>query len=315
MNAALSPSKSTTDIFKIYNPTENALCHYRKQVFGALEFVILLTESPHWINIYVYTSRTSHGIERRSRKTKINCYHLNISNLFQCSFQEECIDVLKVVKSRINSQQEDISSHLLLSIFKIAEVDVVYPTPPSSAYSIKPNKNIYVIIVFLTILYHLKNVLLIAVKRMVNLISNLFDSNRKAACSKSISCFEMVPFEKKYFVNNNFVSILESYDEFIDSVDVVITTHAFALDDAQYNTDQLNIRDIDVNIYKETKHIIKAVSTTISTYLNELVADAIILKYFSRDVYYGCTNSKLFGEFFFEKKMRPLLMGLRNPLA
>lgn len=146
-------------------------------------------------------------------------------------------------------------------------------------------------------------------------MSGLFDSNRKKTCSNSKSCFEIVPFEKKYFVNNNFISILKSYDEFIHSVDVIITAHAFALDDAQKNTDQLKLRDIDVNIYKETKHIIKAVSTTIFTYLNELVADAIILKYFSRHVYYGCTNSKLFGEFFFEKKMRPLLMGLQNPLA
>lgn len=146
---------------------------------------------------------------------------------------------------------------------------------------------------------------------MINLITNLFDSNGKTACSR----FEIVPFEKKYFVNDNFVSILKSYDEFIHSVDVVITTHAFALDDAQENTDQLKIRDIDVNTYKETEHIRKAVSTTIFTYLNELVADAIILKYFSRDVYYGCTNSKLFGEFFFENETRPLLMGLQNPLA
>lgn len=151
--------------------------------------------------------------------------------------------------------------------------------------------------------------------KMVNLISDLFDSNRKTARSNYISNFEIVPFEKKYFVNNNFISILKRYDEFIYSVDIVITAHAFALDDAQKNTDQLKIRDIYVNIYKETKHIIKAVSTTIFTYLNELVADAIILKYFSRDVYYECTNSKLFGELFYEKKMRPLLMGLQNPLA
>lgn len=39
---------------------------------------------------------------------------------------------METIKSKINDQHYDIASHLLLSIFKIAEVDVVYP-PPSGA--------------------------------------------------------------------------------------------------------------------------------------------------------------------------------------
>ncbi|XP_072945900.1 uncharacterized protein [Epargyreus clarus] len=239
--------------------------------------------------------------------------------------KEECIDVLKIVKSRINSQHEDISSHLLLSIFKIAEVDVVYPTPPSSAIgSHKPGKMVYIFIFLITILYNFKETLSFLLiisffKNIVNCLSNLFDT-RISSTKRYSTCIslDVVPFSKKSYIlneNNNFVSIFKCYEEFIVYDTVVVNYkdiqhRALALDKAQIKniTDEniIGIRDLEVNNCKEIKHIIKAVSITICTNLNELVADAIIPKYFSRDVYYeiGCTiidSEKLIGDFCFGK--------------
>lgn len=231
-------------------------------------------------------------------------------------FQEECIDVLKVVKSRINSQHEDISSHLLLSIFKIAEVDVVYPTPPSSAISYHgPNLNIYILITIFTIIHNFKNLkstlnflILTLYINIVNFMSSLFDKLSNLRDVSSSNALDVVPFVKeRYFFNIDFVSILENYDEFIKQkvavVNLVTMHDALALGYAQTHiTDEIvGIGEIDVNNFKVNKHIKNAVNITIFDNFNELVAD--IPKYFSRDVYYeiGCTDSKLFDDFCFEK--------------
>ncbi|KAL0859511.1 hypothetical protein ABMA27_010667 [Loxostege sticticalis] len=191
--------------------------------------------------------------------------------------KEECIDVLKEVKTRINTQHEDISSHLLLSIFKIAEVDVVYPAPPSSAItSHRPHSIIYIIIILITILYNLETIITTAhLYKIVNFISNLFDS--------TISSSNVVPFYNERY-NLNFLSILN--EEITDTIDVKTSHDALAYVTAQNETiTEVNVglRDLDVNIFKKMKHIIKAVNITIFDNFNKLVADAIILKYFSRD--------------------------------
>ncbi|XP_046974149.1 uncharacterized protein LOC124540537 [Vanessa cardui] len=235
--------------------------------------------------------------------------------------KEACIDVLKIVKSHINSQHEDISSHLLLSIFKIAEVDVVYPAPPSSAINSNgPNITLYIMITILTFIYNLQQLIsflktIIFFKNIVNCLTNLMNINKVSTKRYSPSdSLDVVPFSENYIIKD-FLSILECYEEFIKYDTVVVvncidTSHdALALDNAQVKhitEDIIVVSDIDVNKFKETKHIIKAVSITISTNLNELVANAIIPKYFSRDVYYeiGCTiinSEKLFGELCFEK--------------
>lgn len=124
---------------------------------------------------------------------------------------------------------------------------------------------------------------------------------------------DIVPFERYFLKENiNFISIFKCYDEFIDNSNVDVVNYienrhvALALGNAQMKhiTDEVDISNIAVNNFKEMIHIIKAVSITIFNNLNELVADAIILKYFSRDVYYeiGCTyydSMKLFGDFIF----------------
>lgn len=119
---------------------------------------------------------------------------------------------------------------------------------------------------------------------------------------------------ERYFLkeNINFITIFKCYDEFIDIslVDVVNYIEnrhvALALGNAQkeHITDDVDLSYIAVHNSKKMIHIIKAVSITIFNHLNELVANAIILKYFSRDVYYeiGCTyydSMKLFGDFIF----------------
>lgn len=121
-----------------------------------------------------------------------------------------------------------------------------------------------------------------------------------------------VPFERYFSKNINFIPVLKCYNEFIDKYNVVVVNyiknwhHALALGNAQLKhiTDDLELSSIDVYNYKETIHIIQAVSITIFNNFNELVANAIILKYFSRDVYYeiGCNyydSMKLFGDFIF----------------
>lgn len=39
--------------------------------------------------------------------------------------QEECANLLETISERINSRNPEFSSHLLLSIFKMAEVEII----------------------------------------------------------------------------------------------------------------------------------------------------------------------------------------------
>lgn len=52
-----------------------------------------------------------------------------------CFLQEECADLLEAISDRINSRHPDFVSHLLLSIFKMAEVEVVQVEPSSASHA------------------------------------------------------------------------------------------------------------------------------------------------------------------------------------
>ncbi|XP_037876747.1 uncharacterized protein LOC101736650 isoform X2 [Bombyx mori] len=226
--------------------------------------------------------------------------------------KEQCIDVLKIVKSRINSQHEDISSHLLLSIFKIAEVDVVYPAPPSSAVSLRPMKYLYMIIIVITFLYHIQQSTktlsgFTLINNIVNRVSTLVNKPNGPS-----SQLDAVSYINTFLFNNliNFMNALNKFDDVIDFyvVSVVNEEHdARALENAQNeHITKTYISVLDVNSFNETKHIMNAVSITIYDDLNEPFAGAIILKYFSRDVFYkiGCCSEdpeKLVDELCFEK--------------
>ncbi|XP_048486782.1 uncharacterized protein LOC105383545 isoform X4 [Plutella xylostella] len=242
--------------------------------------------------------------------------------------KEECIDILKVVKSRINSQHEDISSHLLLSIFKIAEVDVVYPTPLSLAGNNAPSRNMILFIVSTNLLLNYKQIISFVVfllltlsSTIVNFITNLLNKNNsklKNSNFTDVSLTTVPVFKESYFVNDDnmrgFITILKIYREFIEEnyrfnvVDVVNyseTLHrALALDIESQHRHITNTivgkEDLDVFNCKEIKHIIKAVSITIFDNFNELVADVFIPKYFSRDVYYeiGAIDSEMLSSVF-----------------
>lgn len=173
---------------------------------------------------------------------------------------------------------------------------MVYPAPPSSAIAAtRPIKNLYIIIVFATILYNLRDTLkFLIIKKVVNCLSNLFDAKKAVG-------LHIAP--DKYF--SDFVSILNGVSNVV-IVKYIDTLHsALALARAPKHDEDVAISYIDVNNYKQMKHIIKAVSITIFTNFNVLVADVIIPKYFSRDVYYEivCTNDSemLFGDFGFGK--------------
>ncbi|KAG7296966.1 hypothetical protein JYU34_019881 [Plutella xylostella] len=242
--------------------------------------------------------------------------------------KEECIDILKVVKSRINSQHEDISSHLLLSIFKIAEVDVVYPTPLSLAGNNAPSRNMILFIVSTNLLLNYKQIISFVVfllltlsSTIVNFITNLLNKNNSKLKNSNfthVSLTTVPVFKESYFVKDDnmrgFITILKIYREFIEEnyrfnvVDVVNyseTLHrALALDIESQHRHITNTivgkEDLDVFNCKEIKHIIKAVSITIFDNFNELVADVFIPKYFSRDVYYeiGAIDSEMLSSVF-----------------
>lgn len=63
--------------------------------------------------------------------------------------QEECADLLEAVSDRINSRHPDFVSHLLLSIFKMAEVEVVQvePSSVSHAFQITVNLIIFMLLI------------------------------------------------------------------------------------------------------------------------------------------------------------------------
>lgn len=58
--------------------------------------------------------------------------------------QKECAELLETIGDKINSRNPEFVSHLLLSIFKMAEVEIV-PIEPNSASVVLPIK-LYLVI-------------------------------------------------------------------------------------------------------------------------------------------------------------------------
>jgi len=70
---------------------------------------------------------------------------LNVENLFPPTnpiddycclsgcLQDECTAILKTISHQINSEHSELQSHRLLSIFKMSEVEVVWPESTSAA--------------------------------------------------------------------------------------------------------------------------------------------------------------------------------------
>lgn len=63
--------------------------------------------------------------------------------------QEECADLLEAVSDRINSRHPDFVSHLLLSIFKMAEVEVVQVEPSSVSHAFQITVNLIIFMLFI----------------------------------------------------------------------------------------------------------------------------------------------------------------------
>lgn len=72
--------------------------------------------------------------------------------MFCAFFQEQCGELLETISDRINSRHPDFISHLLLSIFKMAEVEVVQVEPSSSAGVFYIKLNLVISSVIITVL-------------------------------------------------------------------------------------------------------------------------------------------------------------------
>ncbi|KAJ8976046.1 hypothetical protein NQ317_014098, partial [Molorchus minor] len=64
---------------------------------------------------------------------------------------EECAELLEIISDRINARHQDFMSHLLLSIFKLAEVEIIQVDPSSSSTRHLLSIHLLVISIFLTI--------------------------------------------------------------------------------------------------------------------------------------------------------------------
>ncbi|XP_044765670.1 uncharacterized protein LOC123321927 isoform X1 [Coccinella septempunctata] len=74
------------------------------------------------------------------------------------SFQkekEQCTELLEIISDRINSRNPDFISHLLLSIFKMAEVEIIQIEQSSTAVSFSSKFNVVVATVILTTVFRL----------------------------------------------------------------------------------------------------------------------------------------------------------------
>ncbi|CAH1953428.1 unnamed protein product [Acanthoscelides obtectus] len=68
---------------------------------------------------------------------------------------DECMELLEIISEKINSRNPDFISHLLLSIFKMAEVEIVQPEPASAASGQLSNIFLIVTMAVLTVLNRL----------------------------------------------------------------------------------------------------------------------------------------------------------------
>lgn len=65
-------------------------------------------------------------------------------------FQEECAELLEMISDRINTRNPEFISHLLLSIFKMAEVEIVAVEPSSASEIFKVKLYIVLLSLFTT---------------------------------------------------------------------------------------------------------------------------------------------------------------------
>lgn len=75
------------------------------------------------------------GIEKPQLPAGCNLiYSCSYPRLSVC-LQDECTAILKTISHHINTEHNELQSHRLLSIFKMSEVDVVWPESTSAARS------------------------------------------------------------------------------------------------------------------------------------------------------------------------------------
>lgn len=67
-------------------------------------------------------------------------------------FQAECLELLEVISDRINSRNTDFVSHLLLSVFKMAEVEIIQIEPASSSRAYHVNVKLIVLSVAVSLI-------------------------------------------------------------------------------------------------------------------------------------------------------------------
>lgn len=75
------------------------------------------------------------GIEKPQLPAGCNLIYSCTSPRLSVCLQDECTAILKTISHHINTEHNELQSHRLLSIFKMSEVDVVWPESTSAARS------------------------------------------------------------------------------------------------------------------------------------------------------------------------------------
>lgn len=75
-------------------------------------------------------------------------------------FQDECADLMELIVDRINNRDAEFLSHILLSIFKMAEIEIV-PVETSGAFHPDASR-LFTLTTFLTIVKIIQNYLTIS---------------------------------------------------------------------------------------------------------------------------------------------------------
>lgn len=75
------------------------------------------------------------GIEKPQLPAGCNLIYSCSSPRLSVCLQDECTAILKTISHHINTEHNELQSHRLLSIFKMSEVDVVWPESTSAARS------------------------------------------------------------------------------------------------------------------------------------------------------------------------------------
>ncbi|XP_018331552.1 uncharacterized protein LOC108741291 isoform X8 [Agrilus planipennis] len=139
---------SEVDEQKLKNHTEIAV---NDVVHALQEFITKEAVNGTLCSLHLYNVTQENVIIAGKLSPKVD-YNLLSPKESLAKEKDECSELMETITDRINNRHPDFSSHILLSIFKMAEVELVQLEPSSACFPLRMQNNFLLFVVILQLL-------------------------------------------------------------------------------------------------------------------------------------------------------------------